>query len=69
MPEGTDDRYGVINGTASSGGEGLEALCARLAARVNDLLDAEVPSDILRAVQRQTREGLEVIREALQRYR
>lgn len=67
MPEGT---YGnaVINATTSTATASLQALCADIARRVDDFLDEDVQSDILKAVQAQTREAIDVIGDALKRY-
>ena len=80
MPQGTDD-HAVINATAPTPAtsarpradtvpaDSLRSLCGDVAARVNAFLTEDLQTEILRAVQRQTREALEVIGDALRRYR
>jgi FAD synthetase len=65
VPEDTDDNAPVVNGHDPS----ILPLCTALAARVNDFLEAEAETPLLRAVQEQTRVALGVISTALERYR
>ena len=65
VPEDTDDNAPIVNGHDPS----ILPICVALAARVNDFLEAEAETPLLRAVQEQTRVALGVISAALERYR
>lgn len=72
MPPSTDDNYTpVINGHLGGGEEGqtISPICAALAERVNNFLESDAPTPLLKAVQRQTRTALGVIAECLEKYR
>lgn len=67
-PEDTDDSASV----ASSSYDDVDSIlpvCAVLAERMFDFLETEAETEILRAVQAQTRIALGVIEEALEKYR
>lgn len=53
-----------VNGTGA-----LNDVCNELANKVKEFVETDVESDILRATQKQTRIALEVIEDALRRYR
>ncbi|KAH7411041.1 phosphoadenosine phosphosulfate reductase [Cadophora sp. MPI-SDFR-AT-0126] len=63
-PEDTGDKAPTVNGHNDT----ILPICARLAARLNDFLETEAPTPLLKAVQEQTRVALGVISTALDRY-
>lgn len=65
-----DDKIPVANGQKPVViSRTMEGIGAELAARLNTFLESEPPTKILRQVQEQTRIALDVIDDALQRYR
>jgi len=52
-----------------NGGTSLRALCSELHARIEAFLQEDVKTERLKRVQEQTRHSLDVIQEALQRYK
>lgn len=64
-PEDTGDNTPIANGHDES----IYPTCAALAARINNFLETEAPTPLLKAVQEQTRIALGVIGTALERYR
>lgn len=80
MPQRTPDEHVIASYAASpvevlekkpatGGAASIRPVCEDIAARVNAFLDEELESEVLRAVQAQTRGALGVIGEALERYR
>lgn len=65
-PEDTGDSTPLANGHDE---ESIYPTCAALAGRVNQFLETEASTPLLKAVQEQTRIALGVIGEALDRYR
>ncbi|KAL3427227.1 FAD synthetase [Phlyctema vagabunda] len=64
-----DPLQSELSTPAASGVETILPICEDLAARVQNFLDAEAPTPLLKNVQRQTSTALKVIEECLQRYR
>ncbi|KUJ16190.1 adenine nucleotide alpha hydrolases-like protein [Mollisia scopiformis] len=65
-PEDPGDNTPII--TANGYHESIYPTCAALAARVNNFLETEAPTSLLKAVQEQIRTALGVIGSALERY-
>lgn len=65
-PPAADELPQHSNGNGSNT---LEDTCNELASKVNAFLDTEAPTDVLRDVQKQTRIAIDVIHEALERYK
>lgn len=65
-PEDTGDNTPIANGYEI---ESIYPTCAGLAERIDNFLETEAPTPLLKAVQEQTRIALGVIGTALERYR
>ncbi|RFU30588.1 hypothetical protein B7463_g5737, partial [Scytalidium lignicola] len=68
-----DDNIPVVNGQRheegkEDGGESILSVCTEIARRITNFLDEDVPTPLLKQVQRQTRVALGVITTALERY-
>ena len=62
----TDDNVSVVNGHSNAT---ILPICTALAAQVEEFLETEAPTPLLKRVQEQTRIALGVIDEALKKYR
>lgn len=68
-PFATDESLEQTNGNGRTTSSSLREACDELAAKVNAFLEAEAPTDVMRAVQKQTIIAIEVIHKALETYK